>query len=77
MEAIDNLICNHEEILSYESDPLEWWKVKSSSSYNLLHGSKFLVENFCNYICDCLCKNPPCLNTNFGLFFEVSNLKAL
>ena len=22
---------NHEEILSYESDPLEWWKVKSTS----------------------------------------------
>ena len=27
---------NHEEILSYESDPLEWWKVKSATYPNLL-----------------------------------------
>ena len=26
---------NHEEILSYESDPLEWWKVKSATYPNL------------------------------------------
>ena len=26
---------NHEEILSYESDPLEWWKVKSTTYPNL------------------------------------------
>ena len=26
---------NHEEILSYKSDPLEWWKVKSTTYLNL------------------------------------------
>ena len=46
---------NHEDILSHESDPLEWWKLKSTTYPNLsvqvikmwtLHASSVRSENF-------------------------------
>ena len=46
----------------------------------------FLMHNFKKFytdtadvlhICDCLCENPPCSNTNFGLSLDILNLITL